>query len=178
MEVSAQKTTSLITMCIKFKNSAFTLVELIIVMTIIVAMITVAAPYAKNSNKGRIVLNEVLNMQELIYYAIEKSKNSNKALRLVHSKVDRSYWLESSKLQDKYEFKKMDNSLGTAHNYDIAIQNFIFEGNESTKSFDYITFDPREQQQSKITIQLETLDCWAKLIIEKNNIEISNGSYK
>jgi prepilin-type N-terminal cleavage/methylation domain-containing protein len=171
------KMTLVTTTSIKYRNKAFTLVELLIVMTIIVAMISVAAPYAKNSNKETLVLNEALNIKELLFYAIDISRSSNSAIRFIHSKIDRSYWLQTSNLQGQSEFKKLDNSLGTPHHYDNAIQSIITEGTESTKGFDYIIFDPRKQPPTDITIRLETLDCWAELTVDKKNVRVLNGNY-
>lgn len=159
------------------KSKGFTLVELLIVMTILVAMVSIAAPYARNSNKGTLALNEALNIKELIYYAMNKSRSSNIALRLVHSKTDRSYWLEKSELQDQYEFEELENSFSTAHYYDKAIQSISIANAEELNKLEFITFDPRKELSTNISIRLETLDCWAKLTISKRNIELSNGNY-
>lgn len=183
METLAHKMTLAITTYTKFRIKGFTLIELLIVMAILAAMITVAAPYAKNSNKKTIAVNEALNIKELIYYAIDKSKSSNSAVRFVHSESDRSYWLEISDLTDHYQFKKLDNSFGTVHYFNNAIQSISTEIKHTTDASQiingskHITFDPRQELPSGVSIRIDTLYCWVKLTINKRNIEISNGNF-
>ena len=132
-------------MSISKSMRAFTLFELVVVLTIISAIVTVAIPYATRSNEARKMEQECLNLLESIKYAIDLATDTRKATRIIIDPEKKIYSMEIQTEINSYEFKPVTSFSITGYhlgpNTNITdISGFDAEGRKY-----FLLFDPARQ---------------------------------
>lgn len=95
-------------------GNAFTLVELVIVLCIISAMVTVTIPYASRSREGRKLEQACRDVAETIKYAISRAVDTKQRTRLAIDLTTGSYTVEAATKFDGVDFEPLEDSrLGT-----------------------------------------------------------------
>lgn len=93
---------------------AFTLVELLIVLVILAAMVTVTVPYAARSRTGRQLDEACRDLAETVKYAMNRAADARQPARLVLDVTAGSYQIEVSAPGDREHFDPLeDNRAGT-----------------------------------------------------------------
>jgi prepilin-type N-terminal cleavage/methylation domain-containing protein len=93
---------------------AFTLVELLIVLVILSAMVTVTVPYATRSRTGRQLDEACRDVAETVKYALNYATNTRRPARLVLDAVAGSYQIEVASPGDRTHFDPLeDDRAGT-----------------------------------------------------------------
>ena len=75
-------------------RKAFTLIELIVVLVIIAAMMTVVIPYATRSNDNLEITHDCLSLTEALRFAVDLAIESKKPTRIVIDTNHNFYLLE------------------------------------------------------------------------------------
>ncbi len=92
---------------------AFTLVELLIVLVILSAMVTVTVPYATRSRTGRQLEEACRDVAETVKYAMNHAADTGQPARLVLDVAAGSYQIEVSARDDREHFDPLeDNRAG------------------------------------------------------------------
>jgi prepilin-type N-terminal cleavage/methylation domain-containing protein len=91
----------------------FTLLELIVVLVIISAMITVILPYATRSNQGLRLEQESLSVAEAVKYAMNLAVDSGRPTRLVLDVKNESYSVEIAGEINSLDFQPVQDIYGT-----------------------------------------------------------------
>ncbi|MHC4475957.1 MAG: prepilin-type N-terminal cleavage/methylation domain-containing protein [Planctomycetota bacterium] len=127
----------------KAKLDGFTLLELVIVLLIISAMVTVIMPYAGRSNETLRLEQEALNIAETIRYAIDRAITGNESTRFVIDPQDRCYWLQAAAGINSVDFRPIDDVHGAARHFGQAIHVIDVDGFDVGAKGYYIIFDSR-----------------------------------
>lgn len=91
----------------------FTLLELIVVLVIISAMITVILPYATRSNQGLRLEQDCLSMTEAVKYAMNLTVDTGRPTRLVLDVKNQSYSVEIASEINSLNFQPTQDIYGT-----------------------------------------------------------------
>ena len=94
---------------------AFTLIEMIVVMVIIAAMVTVILPYAAKSNDAMKVEHDCLSLAEAFRYAADLAADAGLAARVVIDSQNHSFMIETANPTDEQTFVPIEYLGGTAH---------------------------------------------------------------
>jgi prepilin-type N-terminal cleavage/methylation domain-containing protein len=89
---------------------AFTLVELLIVLVILSAMVTVTVPYAGRSRTGRQLEEACRDMAETVKYAMKQAGDIRQPVRLVLDVGAGSYEIEVSARGDREHFDPLEDN--------------------------------------------------------------------
>ena len=89
---------------------AFTLVELVIVLLVIAAMVTVAVPYATRSSESRKLEDVCRDLAETIKYAMSYALDTQKRTRLAVDVMQGSYVIEASRGANEDVFEPLEDS--------------------------------------------------------------------
>jgi type II secretory pathway pseudopilin PulG len=89
---------------------AFTLVELVIVLLIISAMVTVTIPYATRSSEGRKLEQACRDVAETIKYAMSCAMDTGQATRLAVDVTTGSYEIETTTGITREDFAPLEDS--------------------------------------------------------------------
>jgi type II secretory pathway pseudopilin PulG len=94
-------------------STAFTLVELLIVLLILSAMVTVTVPYAARSRTGRQLDEACRDVAETVKYAMSYATGTRQPARLVLDVAAGSYQIEVASGSDREHFDPLeDNRIG------------------------------------------------------------------
>lgn len=121
----------------------FTLLELVIVLLILSAMVTVIMPYAGRSNETLKLEQESLNIAESIRYAIDRAITGNRSTMFVIDPQDRCYRLQAAVGINAVNFKPIDDAHGAARHFGKAIRVIDVDGFDVGAKGYYIIFDSR-----------------------------------
>jgi len=95
-------------------GSAFTLVELVIVLCIISVMVTVTIPYATRSREGRKLEQACWDVAETVKYALSRAVDTKQPTRLAVDLTAGSYTVETATGINDEDFEPLEDSrLGT-----------------------------------------------------------------
>lgn len=97
------------------KTTGFTFVELLVVLTILSVMVTIALPYASHSNQQLRLHQEAANLKTAIALLIEQAKNTQRPTRLAIDPTQQSYQLQQKLNRPNEEFEPLPGSLGQTH---------------------------------------------------------------
>ena len=121
-------------------KSAFTLVELILVMVIISVMMTVATPYVTKSNRTQKLQEESKNLVEAINYIMDIAATSRKPTRLIIE--GNSFMLEICKDKNGEDYESARGFLGHRRSFSKDVNIFDTTGFTSSGSGECLVFDP------------------------------------
>lgn len=156
---------------IKIKSGGFTLFELIIVLAIISAMVTIVLPYATRSNNDLNLRQECLNVAETIKYGIDLANNSKDLIRIVIRPDEKCYLLEIAKRSTPQNFEPVQTYQGKIRYFDqkfkiLDIENFNTEGKGH-----YLIFDSKQPWPSG-SFSLSSEDTIRTINIKGQRVEI------
>ena len=154
-------------------RDGFTLIELIVVLAIISAMISVVLPFAGRSNEGLKIKEQVRDIAETIKYALDLAQNSHKQVKFVINTQDKSYQLQTA--DDKGFFTILESSLGSIRYIEQVvvigdIDGFTSEGQGLTLIFDY------RKPWPKASFSLSTKDLKEVITINGKSVNIEETS--
>lgn len=157
------------------RSHGFTLFELIVVLAIIAAMITVAIPYASRSNESLRIKQECLNVAQAIEYASDLAVNIRRPTRIVINPNNKSYWLEIAAGTNNHDYKPLEDFQGSVRYFGKSIyitdtSGFSIDGNTY-----YLIFDPARPWPNA-SISLSNKDAIKTIIIRGNHVEIEESS--
>ena len=158
------------------KPAAFTLIEMIIVMMIISAMVTIILPYAAAGSDSRQISRQCLNITQLLRYALTLAHDTKRPTRIVINPTTKSYTLEIASGIDAHDFVPADNITAAPQYlgqniYILDIDGFSIEQNRY-----YLLFDPAKPWPIA-TISLATKDVAKTINITGNRIEIDSSAF-
>jgi prepilin-type N-terminal cleavage/methylation domain-containing protein len=147
----------------------FTLVELIIVMAVISAMITVITPYATRSNNSLKLKEQCRNLAETTKYALNFAQVVYKPTRLVIDTKTKSYQVEIMAENGTYE--PLQTFAGTTQYMASTISIGDLDGFEMGKDSSYLIFDP-EKPWPSANISLLDNDSTATIKIQGKQVDL------
>jgi len=152
-------------------RDGFTLFELIVVLVIISAMITVIVPYAGRSNESLKIKEECLNMAEAVKYAIDLATDTKRATRIVINPKNRSYLLETTAGgADNQDYKPVEGFQGAVRYFGLKIYIADMDGFGVEGDDRYLTFDP-EKPWPNASFSLLTNDAVNTIKIRGKQVE-------
>lgn len=154
-------------------KSAFTLLELVVVLAIISAMVAVALPFCKRSNDGLKIRQAGSSIAQSIRYAIDLAQTKNRAVKFVFNEKYRSYHLQIEDSQSS--FAPVDDFTGSERFISENIHLFDIEGFEQTGSEFFLVFDPQKIWPDA-WISLSTNDLTETIRIKSKHVDIQEES--
>ena len=154
-------------------KSAFTLIELVIVLAIISAMVAVVMPFAKRSNDGLKIKQHSSSIAQAIRYAIDLAQKRNRAVKFIFNEKYRSYRLQIEDSENSFE--PVEDFTGTERFMDENIHLFDIEGFEQTGQEYYLIFDPKRAWPDA-WISFSTNDLTVTIRIKSKYVEIEEES--
>jgi prepilin-type N-terminal cleavage/methylation domain-containing protein len=149
----------------------FTLFELIVVLVIISAMMTVTIPYARRSNESLKAREECLNMTESIKYAINTAINKGKTTRLMIDMKNNSYTLQIETKSDGESFEPIQGFHGAVCYLSRTVRIVDMQGFETVGNNNYLEFNPRKKF-SNASLSLSDNDLIRTIRICGKHVEI------
>lgn len=154
---------------------AFTLLELMIVLVIIAAMVTVAVPYATRSNKSLKMKQECLSMAEAIKYVADLAMDTKKPTRITINPKTNSYLLEIATGINNQSFKPIEGFGGSIRYFGQSVRiidmtGFSIEGKERC-----LVFEPTRPWPNA-TISLSSDDAIKTIKIRGKQVEIEDST--
>ncbi len=153
--------------------TGFTLFELVIVLAIISAMVTVVLPFCKRSNEGLKIKQAGSSIAQTIRQAIDLAQIKKRAVKFIYNNKYKSYRLEIEDTENSFE--PVDGFAGTESFLDEAIHLFDIEGFEQTSQKYSIVFDPQEPWPNA-QISFSTNDLIMTIRIRSKYVEIEEES--
>jgi prepilin-type N-terminal cleavage/methylation domain-containing protein len=129
-------------MCKKPALRAFTLVELLVVLTIVAVLAMVIAPYATRSNEGLSLEQECLNIVEVARFAMQCATDQQCPTRLAVDLKRHSYRVEIALDPGRQEYRPIEKLQGLQHALPPGVRVFGLDGFTATGDGSYVTFDP------------------------------------
>ena len=121
--------------------SAFTLLELMIVLAIISAMMTIVLPYAASNTDHLQMKQHCLNIVELARYGINLAAATSRPSRLVINPVKRTYCLQTACDKTGRDFEKSPGYIGNVHSFSDKLAVTDITGFEVQGKSYCLTFD-------------------------------------
>jgi prepilin-type N-terminal cleavage/methylation domain-containing protein len=132
-------------------KSAFTFVELVVVLALISVMAAAVLPFCKRSNDALKLRQHSSSIAQALRYAIDLAEKRNKAVRFVFSEKYASYYLEIEESENS--FRPVDDFTGAERFLDKIIFLFDIEGFEQSGQEYFLVFDPqRPWPEARITL--------------------------
>jgi prepilin-type N-terminal cleavage/methylation domain-containing protein len=159
----------------KLRCCAFTLFELIVVMVIIAAMVTVVAPYATRSNEALKITQECLSLAEAVNYIADLAMDTKRPTRILIDPENNSYMLEMATGINNQDYEPIE-ALGYAMRYFsrniriIDITGFGVEGNDHC-----LVFEPARPWPNA-SISLSTSDEIKTITIRGKRVEVEDSA--
>jgi len=153
----------------------FTLFELLIVVMIIAAMVTIAIPYATRSNEGLKMERECLNIAEAIKYAINLAVDTKRPTRIAINTKDNSFVLEAATAINTQDYEPVEGFEGARRYFSksisvVDVTGFNIEGDDW-----YLLFDPTRLWPDA-SISLSTNYAIKKIKIRGKQVEIEDST--
>jgi prepilin-type N-terminal cleavage/methylation domain-containing protein len=126
----------------KFKRPAFTLFELMVVLVIIAAMVTVVLPYATRSNEAMNITQESLSLVEAIRYVIDLASDTQRPTRLTIDSKNNCYFMETASGASNRDFKPIEEIGNAAHYFGSEIHILDMTGFSTDGSDYHLIFEP------------------------------------
>jgi len=142
----------------KRTRRGFSLVELLIVLTLMAVILSVVAPYSGKSGNVMKLKQEALSLVQAVHYAIDHAKSTGHSTRLVIDRLENAYSLQADEGIEQKEFKSLLLSGTTKHVLDKSIRFTKINNFTSEENSDYLIFDPVRPWpiDADITIQTDT----------------------
>lgn len=158
----------------KNRSRAFTLIELVIVMFIIAAMLTMIMPYAARSDDNLKLRQHALGMAEALRYAVSTAENTGRPARIRIDTKTKSWSFQTldpanpQLLLPTYHASETPQYLGD-NIHILEIEGFTVEVDAY-----YLLFDPRQPWPSA-RVSLATRDMVQTVYIQDKRIEIEES---
>jgi len=157
------------------KPHGFTLFELMVVLMIIAAMVTIAVPYATRSNESLKIKQECLNIAEAVRYAIDLARNTNRPTRIVINPKNNSYLLEIAAPTSNQDFIPTEDFQGIVHYFGQTIQVMDTDGFDVEANNRYLIFDPTKPWPNA-SISLSSNDAIKTIKIRGKQVAIKEST--
>ena len=154
---------------------AFTLIEMIIVMVIIAAMVTVVLPYAAKSNDAMKIEHDCLSIAEVFRYAADLATDTGLAVRIVIDSQNKSFVIETTDPMDEQVFVPIEYLGGTVHRYDPKIRIVDMTGFRVDGENFILIFEP-SQPWPQASISLSTTEQIKTITTRGRQVEIEDSS--
>ena len=129
-------------MCRRPAHRAFTLVELLVVLTIVAALAMVIAPYATHSNEGLSLEQECLDVAEVARFAVQCAMDQQHPTRLVVDLKQASYRVEIARDPGRQEYRPVEKLDGLHHALGPGVRILRLDGFTAAGDTSYLVFDP------------------------------------
>ena len=153
----------------------FTLLELIIVLAIISAMMTVILPYATRSNEGLRMEQECLNIAQAVEYAMSLCADTKRPTRLVVNIEERSYSVEIASEFSSRHFLPTEDAFGTVRYLGRDIHVMDLDGFDIEDKGYFLLFDPADVWP-EATISLAAGNTVRTIKINGKRVEIEDST--
>lgn len=154
----------------------FTFIELLVVLTIIAAMMTVVIPYAGRSNDSQKVRQESLNIAEALRFITDLAIDTRKPVRIVIDIRDNSFVLEKANEINNRNFQIIEDfGNDSTHYLSKNVQIFDIRGFTAEGTLQYLIFDPKMPWPSG-SISLGCQDSFITVNIKGKQIEIEDSA--
>lgn len=160
---------------IKPNRRAFTLLELMIVLAIIAAMVTVAVPYATRSNKALKIESQCMSLAKSVEYIADLAMETKRPTRFLIDPVTNEYSLEISSGPGVESYESVVIS-GGARRYlsrDIRITDMTGFGVDSGSH--YLLFEPARSWPNA-SISLSSEDVNKTIVIAGKRVEVKDST--
>jgi len=159
----------------KSDRAAFTLFELVIVLAIIAAMVTVAVPYATRSNKTFKIENQCMSLAESVEYIADLAIETKRPTRLLIDPATNEYSLEIASEPGVEDYESVLISGGTRHylSRDIRIMDLTGFGIDAGSY--YLLFDP-SRPWPRASISLSSADVNKTIVIAGKRVEVEDSA--
>ncbi len=158
-----------------FARRAFTLIELIVVMVIIAAMVTVIMPYATRSNEAMRIEHDCLSLAEVFRYAADLAADTGRPARVVINSGNNSYMLETADRTDGQNFVPVEYLGGTVHSFDPKIRIVDMAGFRIDGDSYQLVFEP-SMPWPQASISISAADRIKTITIRGKRVEIEESS--
>jgi prepilin-type N-terminal cleavage/methylation domain-containing protein len=159
----------------KYKRPAFTLFEMMVVLVIIAAMVTVVLPYASRSNEALKLTQESLSLAEAIRYIIETASDTQKPTRITIDCKNNCYFLETANGISNRDFKQIEDFVGSVHYFGQEIRIVDITGFSIEGSNYCLTFEPARPWPNA-SVSLSSGEQIKKVTIKGKNVEIEDST--
>jgi prepilin-type N-terminal cleavage/methylation domain-containing protein len=154
-------------------SAGFTLLELVIVLTIISIMIVVVLPLSKKSDDGAKIKQHCGNIAQSLRYAIDLSETNNKAVKFVIDTHNRSFYLRME--NDHNNFTTVGDFLSAEKHFDDSISLSDIEGFEQDGNCYYTVFNPQNTWPTgRLSFFIKNLTVTIR--INSKNVNVENKS--
>lgn len=154
---------------------AFTLIEMIVVMVIIAAMVTVVLPYATRSNEAMRIEHDCLSLAEAFRYAADLAIDTGRAARVVIDSQNNSYILETVDRTHERDFVPVEYFGSTVHRFDLKIRIVDMTGFRVDGKKFILVFEP-SQPWPQASISLSAAEQIKTITIRGKQVEIEDSS--
>jgi len=154
---------------------AFTLFELMIVLVIIAAMVTVVVPYATRSNEALRTAQECLSLADTIRYIADLAVDTKRSTRILLNPENNSYLLEIAAGTGDQDYEPIE-AFGNAIRYFsqsiriTEVTGFSFEGSNHC-----LIFEPAKPWPDA-SISLSTREETKTIIIRGKRVQIEDST--
>ena len=160
---------------IKPDRRAFTLFELVIVLAIIAAMVTVAVPYATRSNKALKIEHQCMSLAESFGYAVDLAIETKRPTRLFIDPATNEYSLEIASESGVEQYESVLISGGTRRCLSRDIRIMDMTGFSADAGSHYLLFEP-SRPWPRASISLSSGDVNKTIIIAGKRVEIEDST--
>ena len=123
----------------------FTLLELVLVLAIVSAMVTIAVPYATKSNEALKIKQQALNIAQAVQYALDLSINTKRPTRIVIDTRNKSYVLQLAAQRNNRNFEPLEGFYGATRYIAKSIQVSDITGFDVDGNGYNLVFDPHQK---------------------------------
>ncbi len=153
--------------------SGFTLVELVIVLCIISAMVTVTIPHATRSREGRKLEQACWDVAETVKYAISRAMDTKQRTRLAIDFTTGNYTLEAAAKIHDADFEPLQDSRCGTRRLGSDVRVIAHEGFSLVDRNRYgIVFDPGQPwPQASLSLAVRDLPMTVRIVGRMVDVE-------
>jgi prepilin-type N-terminal cleavage/methylation domain-containing protein len=155
-------------------RDAFTLLELVIVLTIIAAMVTVAVPYATRSNKTLEIESQCMSLAQSVEYITDLAIETKRPTRLLIDPATNEYSLEIASEPGAEDYESVFVSGGTERYLSRDIRIMDLTGFSVDAGNHCLLFDPAKPWP-RASISLSSADVNKMIVIAGKRVEVEDS---
>jgi prepilin-type N-terminal cleavage/methylation domain-containing protein len=159
---------------IKPDRRAFTLFELVIVLAIIAAMVTVTMPYATRSNRALKIESQCMSLAESVGYVADLATVTKRPTRLLIDPATNEYSLEIASGSGVEDFESVPISGGTRRYLSRDIRITDMTGFSLDGDSHYLLFEP-SRSWPRASISLSSGDVNKTIVITGKRVEVEDS---
>ncbi len=159
----------------KSSRRAFTLLELMVVMAIIAAMVTVAVPYVTRSNEALKVRQECLSLAEAVRYIADLAVDTKRSTRILVEPGSNSYSLAIAKGSGAQGFEPALVSGDVRRYLSRNVRIMDITGFSVDGDGHYLLFEPARPWPNA-SISLSAGDVIKTIVIAGKRVEIQDST--